>query len=60
MSEDKKRESSQDLLNYAIALDWLKRTFMEDRYHFEETAKSLSTEIRRRATPPAKSEQPDA
>ena len=66
MKEDKQQEThtnSQDLLNYSIAINWLKQTFPEERYDFQKAAKALSEEIKRRVTPPeakeAKKEKED-
>lgn len=52
MKPEKPRESSQDLLNYAQAMNWLKTTFPEDQYSFRDAAKEIASEVKRRVAPP--------
>lgn len=50
-------ESSEDLLRYAQALNWLKTAFPGDHYdHFKQSATALADEIKRRVTKPPEPE----
>lgn len=57
MSEKEKHtshdeETSEDLLKYAQALNWLKITFPEDTYKFRNAGDMVAEEIKQRLTKP--------